>query len=160
MNSAEALAGSAGLVGVQWLLLEAPAQAALLGALLGVLENGTTIGAIRLQRAKYKPGRYLTTYYAIELHGASGPSTRLIEVSWLPPGSADPRGERDAMLAMQAEAAERGLAKPFQALLAESGEWGMYAQIFPLDADFPKLAHLANPLYVRDALAAEASIQP
>ena len=110
LNISTALSGSAGLAGLHWLLLEAPAREALLGTLQGVLDDGTTIGAIRLQRAKYKPGRYLTTYHAVELHGANGPSTRLIEVSWLPPGSADPRGERAALLAMQAEAIERGLA--------------------------------------------------
>src|SRR5215212_2136545 len=155
-----ALSGSAGLAGVQWLLLEAPAHDALLGALKDVLDDGTTISAIKLQRAKYKPGRYLTTYHAVELHSAGGPSTRLIEVNWLPPGSADPHGERAATLAMQAEAIERGLALPFHSLLAEQAEWGMVAQIFPLDADFPKLARLADPTYVRDVLAAEAAVQP
>src|SRR5688572_13682851 len=159
LNLSTALAGNAGLDGVQWLLLGAPAHDALLGALHSVLEDGTTIGAIRLQRAKYKPGRYLTTYHALELHGTGDSSTRLIEVNWLPPGSADPRGERSAILAMQAEAIERGLAAPFQALLADNAEWSMYAQIFPLDADFPKLARLADPLYVRDVLAAEVTVQ-
>jgi hypothetical protein len=160
LNISAALSGSAGLDGVQWLLLGAPAHDALLGALERVLADGTTIGAIRLQRAKYKPGRYLTTYHAVELRGVGEPSTRLIEVSWLPPGSADPRGERAAILAMQAEATERDLAAPFQALLAEDAEWGMYAQIFPLDADFPQLVRLADPLYVRHVLAAEATVQP
>ncbi|MDQ2998292.1 MAG: aminoglycoside phosphotransferase family protein [Chloroflexota bacterium] len=155
-----ALAGSAGLAGVQWLLLEAPARDALLGALKRALEDGTTISAIRLQRAKYKPGRYLLTYHAIELRNTSASSTRLIEVTWLPPGSAAPRGERDAMLAMQAEAIERGLAAPFQMLLTENADWGLYAQIFPLDADFPKLARLADPAYVQGVLAAEATVQP
>jgi hypothetical protein len=160
LNLSTALAGNAGLDGVQWLLLGAPAHDALLGALHRVLEDGTTVGAIRLQRAKYKPGRYLTTYHALELHGTGDSGTRLIEVNWLPPGSADPRGERSAILAMQAETIERGLAAPFQALLADNAEWGMYAQIFPLDADFPKLARLADPLYVRDVLAAEVTVQP
>ena len=160
LNISAALSGSAGLAGVQWLLLGAPAHDALLGALERVLADGTTIGTIRLQRAKYKPGRYLTTYHAVELHSVGEPSTRLIEVSWLPPGGADPRGERAAMLAMQAEATERDLAAPFQALLAEDAEWGMVAQIFPLDADFPQLARLADPLYVRHVLAVEATVQP
>ena len=160
LNIYTAISGSAGLAGVQWLLLEAPARDALLAALKRVLADGTAVGAIRLQRAKYKPGRYLLTYHAVELHGEGGPSTRLVEVNWLPPGSPDPRGERLAILAMQAEAIERGLAAPFQALLAEDAEWGMFAQIFPLDADFPRLARLADPPYVRDVLAAEAAVQP
>src|SRR6476661_5324678 len=104
LNITTALSGSAGLAGVQWLLLEAPAREALLGTLKGALADDTTIVAIRLQRAKYKPGRYMTSYHAVELRGANGPSTRLIEANWLPPGSADRRGERVALLAMQAEA--------------------------------------------------------
>src|SRR6478672_5716846 len=103
LNISTALAGSAGLAGLHWLLLEAPAHEALLGTLNDVLDDGATIGAIRLQRAKYKPGRYLTTYHAVELRGAGGASTRLLEVSWLPPGRADPRGDRGALLEMQAE---------------------------------------------------------
>ncbi|HEU5102997.1 MAG TPA: aminoglycoside phosphotransferase family protein [Roseiflexaceae bacterium] len=154
-----ALSGRAGLAGVQWLLLEPPAREALLGALKDMLDDGTTIGAIALQRAKYKPGRYLTTYHAVDLRGASGASTRLVEVNWMPPGSADPRGEREAMLAMQAEAISRGLAAPFRALLAENADWGMRAQIFPLDAEFPRLAPLADPAYVRELLAADATVQ-
>ncbi|HJZ46481.1 MAG TPA: aminoglycoside phosphotransferase family protein [Roseiflexaceae bacterium] len=153
------LSGSAGLAGVQWLLMEAPAREALLGALRGVLEDGATIGAIELQRAKFKPGRYLTTYHAVELRGANAESTRLIEVNWLAPGAADPRGERDAVLAMQAEAIERDLAAPFRALLAEDAEWGMWVQVFPIDVSFPRLAPLADPAYVRELLAVEQAVQ-
>jgi aminoglycoside phosphotransferase (APT) family kinase protein len=159
MNIAEALSGSAGLAGVQWLLREAPAHAALFQALKDVLERGTTIGAIRLERAKYKPGRYLLTYHAVDLHGANGTSTRLVEVSWMPPGSANARGDQAKMLAMQAEAIERGLAAPFRALMAEAPAWGMRARIFPLDASFPKLIRLADPAYVRHLLAQEGVIQ-
>ncbi len=160
LNISTAISGSAGLAGIHWLLLEAPAQAALLGALKGVLADGTEIGAIRLQRAKYKPSRYMTTYHTVELHAASGSSTRLIEVNWRSLGSADPRGERDTLLDMQADAIERRLAAPFRSLLAENDAWGMHVQIFPLDADFPKLTRLADPAYVRDVLAAESMVQP
>ena len=159
LNISSALSGSAGLAGVQWLLIEAPAHEALLGALKGALEPGVAIGAIRLQRAKYKPGRYLTTYHAVELRGADSECTRLIEANWLPPGGADPRGDRAAMLAMQEEAIRRGLVAPFRALLAEDAGWGLYAQIFPLDADYPKLARLSDPAYVRDLLAAEPTVR-
>src|SRR5687767_14951544 len=119
MDITEALSGRAGLAGVQWLLLGEPALEALRGALNPLLDDGAAIGAITLQRAKFKPGRHLTTYYAVQLHGtgAAGAGTRLIEVSWTPPGAADRRGEMSEMLAMQAEAIERGLAAPFRALL-------------------------------------------
>jgi hypothetical protein len=156
MDIAEALSGRAGLAGVQWLLLEPPAHEALRGALGGLLDGSAALGAITLQRAKYKPGRYLTTYHRVELHGAGGPY--LVEVNWTPPGGADRRGEMGALLAMQAEAIDRHLAAPFRALLAEDHTWGMRAQIFPLDASYPKLVRLADPAYVRDLLAASQSV--
>jgi hypothetical protein len=128
LNITTTLSGSAGLAGLHWLLLEAPAREALLDTLHTLLEDGAAIRSIRLQRAKYKPGRYMLTYYAVELDCVGSTSTRLIEVTWLPPGSADPRGERAAMLAMQAEAAERGLDAPFRALLAENKPRPRYSQ--------------------------------
>ena len=36
----------------------------------------------------------------------------------------------------------------------------MFVQVFPLDADFPKLARLADPAYVQGVLEAEATVQP
>jgi hypothetical protein len=112
LNISTVLSGRAGLAGLHWLLLEAPAHDALRGALNQVLAGAATLGAITLQRAKYKPGRYLTTYHAVELQSAGSTSTHLIEVNWLPPGGGDPRGERAALLAMQAEAITRNLAAP------------------------------------------------
>src|SRR5581483_11639503 len=149
-----ALAGEAGLDGVQWLLLGEPAQAALRATLSDLLDDGATLGALKLQRAKYKPGRHLTAYYAAEVSGPAA-GTHQIEVSWTPPGSPDRRGDMADLLAAQAEIVERGLAAPFRALLAEDPAWGLRAQLYPLDAEYPKLARLADPVYVRDLLAAE-----
>lgn len=156
IDLASALAGEAGLDGVQWLLLGEPAQSALRALLSELLAGGAALGALRLQRAKYKPGRHLTAYYAAEVSGAAA---RPIEVSWTPPGSADRRGDMAALLAAQAEIAERGLAVPFRALLADDPAWGMRVQLYPLDAEYPRLARLADPAYVRDLLAAEPSVQ-
>jgi hypothetical protein len=64
------------------------------------------------------------------------------------------------MLAMQAEASERELIAPFRALLAENAAWGIFVQIFPMDADFPRLARLSDPAYVQGVLEAEATVQP
>src|SRR5947208_14722451 len=91
MDMTEVLSGRAGLVGVQRLLLEPPADEVLCSVLSTLLEEGAAIGAHTLQRAKYKPGRHLTTYYAVQVHtgDARSDSTRLIEVSWMPSGSAD-----------------------------------------------------------------------
>jgi aminoglycoside phosphotransferase (APT) family kinase protein len=153
-----ALAGQAGLEGVQSLLLGEPAQAALRATLSRLLDGGATLGALTLQRAKYKPGRHLTAYYAAELVGFSA-GARLVEVSWMPPGGPDRRGAMADLLAAQAEIVQRGLAAPFRALLAEDPAWGLRAQLYPLDAEYPKLARLADPSYVRDLLASEPAVR-
>jgi hypothetical protein len=153
MDITTALSGHAGLPGVQWLLNEEPTRAALRATLAAMLEPGVAIGTLKLDRAKYKPGRYMQTYYAVELTDAAGAHTRLIEVNWLPPGKPDPRGAADGIPAMQAEIIERGLAAPFRTLAAENAAWGMWVQAFPLDAEYPQLARLADPAYVHGLLA-------
>lgn len=156
-----ALAGSAGLGGVQWLLREPPAREALRTTLGALLAPGMSIGALELQRAKYKPGRYMQTYYAAELldaHGAPA-GTRLVEVNWMAPGRPDPRGAAERIPAMQAEIVARGLAAPFTALAATHPEWGMFVQVAPLDAEYPQLARLSEPAYVRELLATAPAVR-
>src|SRR5690349_9656445 len=128
MDLEQALSGRAGLTGLQWLLAGAPAHEVLRDALANLLEDGALLGEIMLQRAKYKPGRYLTTYHAARVLQGSAPSTRLVEANWRMPGSSDPRGEQPELLAMQEEAITRGLAAPFRELLAEVPAWGLYLQ--------------------------------
>ena len=159
MDITTALSGQGGLAGVQWLLNEPPAREALRATLAGMLEPGTEIGAMKLDRAKYKPGRYMQAYYAVELIDVTGTHTRLIEVNWLPPGKPDPRGAPEMSPAMQSEIAERGLAAPFRALAGENAEWGIWVQVAPLDAEYLQLARLADPAYVRALLAADPTVQ-
>lgn len=151
-----ALSGRTGLAGVQWLLLAAPAQQALRNALCSILEERASLGAIALHRAKYKPGRHLTAYYALELRDpASGQAQeRQIEVVWKPHGADDPRGAPAGWEPMQAEAIQLGLAQPFQQLTAAVPEWNMYIRVSPLDPEFPQLARVSAPEHVRAMLAA------
>src|SRR5689334_20484667 len=55
LDVATALSGQAGLAGLHWLLLAEPAREALREALRGMLDDGAQLGALTLQRAKYKP---------------------------------------------------------------------------------------------------------
>jgi hypothetical protein len=145
-----------GLAGVRWALLDPEPLGVLRGALASLLPDTGTLGDMRLTRAKYKPGRHLTTYYDVRLHDqATGAgSTRAIEVSWRPSqDSKDPRGTLPAMLAMQAEAQLRGLAAPFAQLIADAPDWGMRLQIAPLDVEFPQLVRVSDPAYVGRMLA-------
>jgi aminoglycoside phosphotransferase (APT) family kinase protein len=154
MNIADALAGRTGVAGVQWALLDPEPQNALRQALESLLPDPAMLGTCRLHRAKYKPGRYLTTYHELTLKDAAGDSRRRqIEVNWLPDGAADPRGTMADLLAMQSETVERGLAAPFRALMAEVPAWGIWAQVAPLDIRFPQLARVSDPAYVGGMLA-------
>jgi Phosphotransferase enzyme family len=145
----------AGLAGVQWLLLDPQPQAALRNALAALLPDASMLGDCRLHRAKYKPGRRLTTYYAVTVRdGDMGAEhVRQVEVSWRPSGSKDPRGDMDDLLKLQAKAHDRGLVRPFNTLLGDVPSWGMYIQVAPLDEEFPKLVRASDPAYVREMLA-------
>jgi phosphotransferase family enzyme len=151
-----AVRGDAGLAGVQWMLHDAQPQEVLRQALAALLPAAAMLGNCRLHRAKYKPGRYLTAYYEVALHNPDSgqQSSRQIEVSWMPEGAPDSRGAPPELLAMQAEAIDRGLAAPFRELTAEAPEWGMRLQIAPLDVRFPQLARVSDPQYVGEMLAA------
>jgi hypothetical protein len=156
LDITNALWGTGGLAGVQWMLLDEQPNDVLRQALAALLPAAAMLGARRLHRAKYKPGRYLTTYYEVSV---ADPATgheykRQVEANWMPAGAADKRGDLAAMRAMQTEAVERGLAAPFQELMAEVPIWGLRAQIAPLDARFPQLVRASDPVYVREMLAA------
>jgi hypothetical protein len=151
-----ALWDSAGLAGLQWALLDERPTSALIGALAALLPAASVPQAARIHRAKYKPGRYLQTYYDVALPEGS----RQVEVNWLPEGAADPRGPAGEREHMQAEALERGLAAPFRALATEAPEWGMYIQIAPLDVHFPQLVRASDPDYVREMLRGAEGTAP
>jgi aminoglycoside phosphotransferase (APT) family kinase protein len=151
-----ALWSGAGLAGVQWMLLDEQPNDMLRQALAALLPAAAMLGACRLHRAKYKPGRHLTTYYEVELRdpATGGEHRRQVEVTWMPEGAADPRGAMAELLKMQAEAVERGLAAPFRELMAEVPSWGMRIQVAPLDVRFPQLARACDPTHVGEMLAA------
>ncbi|HEX5690810.1 MAG TPA: aminoglycoside phosphotransferase family protein [Roseiflexaceae bacterium] len=140
----QALWDSTSLAGLQWALTGERSNAALREAIAVLLPPASAPGTIRIHRAKYKPGRYLQTYYDVALPDGN----RQVEVNWLPAGAADPRGPADERQAMQAEALERGLAAPFRALATEAPDWGMYVQVAPLDVEFPQLVRTSDPQYV------------
>jgi Ser/Thr protein kinase RdoA (MazF antagonist) len=156
-----ALSGSAGLAGLQWLLLESPARKALDDAIAALLIDKFTVANIRIDRAKFKPGRRLTTHYVVQVRDEIGGAelTRLVQANLLPVGANDPRGVTDDLLAMQEEAIRRKLAAPFRELLSDVPAWGIWVLVSPLDPAFPQLARLSDPTYVRELLAADETIQ-
>jgi hypothetical protein len=156
-----AFSGRAGLAGLQWLLLESPARKAFDDAIAALLIDKFSVANIRVDRAKFKPGRRITTHYIVqvrdEISGAE--LTRLVQANLLPAGAADPRGAGEQLQAMQEEAITRKLVAPFRELLADVPAWGVWVMVSPLDPAFPQLVRLSDPTYVRALLAGDATIQ-
>jgi aminoglycoside phosphotransferase (APT) family kinase protein len=149
-----ALWNEASLAGLQWAMLDARPTEALRQALAALLPGTILLGTCRLHRAKYKPGRYLQTYYDVALRDSAtgAESRRQVEVILLPPGAADPRGPEPGRRRMEVEALDRGVAAPFRALEAKIPEWGMYIQVAPLDVQYPQLVRASDPSYAREML--------
>jgi aminoglycoside phosphotransferase (APT) family kinase protein len=154
-NIAEILSGQHGLAGVQQLLSGAPMRRVLRHALRDLMDQPDRLGACRLQRAKFKPGRKLTAYFDLDLRPQNGASacTRSIAVTWTRPESEIKAEPEATWQTLQAEAIQRGLAAPFRQLMMTVPAWGMKVEISPLDARYPQLVRLSEPAYVRDLLA-------
>jgi aminoglycoside phosphotransferase (APT) family kinase protein len=93
-------------------------------------------------------------YYDARVHieGTEAYRVRPIVVTWALEGEADRRQGRDDLAELQVEALRRGVAAPFRQLTAELPEWGMNAQVSPLDAQFPQLVRMSDPLHVSEML--------
>jgi Ser/Thr protein kinase RdoA (MazF antagonist) len=156
-----AMSGAAGLDGVQWLLNDSPVRQALHDGLSALLIDKFAVVDARIERAKFKPGRRLTTHYAVTVRDQVGglEVSRLVQANLLPPGSPDPRGSTEALLAAQDEVIGRKLAAPFRELTAGLPQLGLWMLVSPLDPAFPPLARLSDPAYVRELLAADPAIR-
>jgi hypothetical protein len=154
MNIDDVLGGCGGLEAIQRALSGSAARSVLRAAVSELIESARLLGACRLQRAKYRTGRYLAAYYEVTV----GDHRRPIAVTWTPqaarsnaptfqgvPAGSDPT-EREAI--------ERGLASPFRRLVTEVRSCGMRIQVAPTDAKFPQLVRVSDPAHVPTVLAA------
>ncbi|MCC6756008.1 MAG: aminoglycoside phosphotransferase family protein [Solirubrobacterales bacterium] len=158
MTIDEALAGEAGLAGIQWVLYGAPVQRALREAITALLEPPAILHDWRLLRAKAKPGRKLTAYYALTLSGVTGSvaPTRAIAVTWRLPSRAEAltvSSPTAVVTPMEAEAVASGVAVPFRRLLTTDAAWRMQIEVAPLDPTFPSLVRAMTPDHVATLLA-------
>lgn len=157
MTIDDALTGEAGLAGLQWVLYGAPAQRALQEAITALLEPPATLRECRLLRAKAKPDRKVTAYYALTLAGVTGTdaSTRAIAVTWSLPRQPAPSTTANtaAISPMEAEAVAAGIATPFRRLLMTDESWRMQIEVAPLDPTFPALVRAMTPSHVTTLLA-------
>lgn len=155
----DALKGSAGLTGVQWMLSGAEPHAALCHTLARLLPTPAQLDDCQLYRAKYKPGRHLTTYYAATIRDPVGGTahTRHVEAIWRPSGMAHPQLALDDRT-IQEDVQQRGLAAPLRQLSAVDLAWNLGLRISPLDPGFPQIARLSDPAYVCSILDQEYSV--
>jgi len=157
-NLAAVLDGTAGLAGVQWLLVGQGPRAALRATLANLLGKTKLQGSCRLRRTRFQPGHKLTAYYDVHfrLEGSHTPVTRAIAVTWkakwIERRDHRPYGKPRAA-SLEAEAQRRGLMAPFRAFRADVPEWGMRLELSPIDPKFPQLVRLCDPKYVGEVLA-------
>ena len=156
MNLDDVLSGRAKLEGVQWLLLSEVPRGALRDLLKSLLSVRTSLGPLRPQRAKFKPGRKLTAYYDALFHveHSSRYCVRPIAVTWGGGDEAERRFREHDPAEMEAEADHRGVAAPFAQLTAHLLPCRMHISVSPLDTHFSQLVRLVHPRYVREMLAA------
>lgn len=161
MTIDDALAGAAGLAGLQWVLYGAPVQGALYAAITDLLAPSVTLSACRLLRAKAKPGRKLTAYYEVALAGVPTgvAATRAIAVTWTLPFSPTPAATTAELTPMEAEALTSGVAAPFQRLLTADPAWRMQIEVAPFDPAFPQLVRAMRPAHIA-AMLGTAADQP
>lgn len=153
----DTLWGTAELSTVVWVLLQVPGLALFRQALVALLPTTDMLGGYELTRAKFKPGRKLSAYYDLTLFPQhNSPSRRAIGVTWEPPAKLQPTAPD--LDNTSDRAIPDAVAAPFQRLSAEIAEWGMRVQVFPLDARFPQLGRLADPVHVREMLASVTGI--
>jgi hypothetical protein len=154
------LAGHFGLPGVQQVLTGRSSRS-MLRRDLGELLSETALGPMRLQRAKYKPGRYLTASFSATIASLNNGklNTRPLDIAWRAEGPESCKHPDQGYQEMQADAAMRGLAAPFRCLIANLPSCEACAQVYPLDTRFPQLVRLADPDYVCNLLAGVPEIQ-
>lgn len=150
---AEVLTGRAGLFAMQELLAGRRVRARLRRD-TGALLSDAALGPLRLQRAKFKPGRYLRASYQAALSPNNGGTikARPIEVTWNADGMEVCHPLQPDLLDLQAEAIRSGLAAPFERLAARLPSVDACIQISPLDAAFPQLMRLSDPQFVQELL--------
>ena len=82
MTSRDLFSGRAGIPEVRWALRGAAPKRAIRGAIQGLLEDGATVGACRLRRVKFKPGRKLTVTYDAWIRARNAHIARPVVVVW------------------------------------------------------------------------------
>src|SRR5204862_740238 len=117
-----------------------------------------TVGACRLGRVKFKPGRKLTVTYDAWIRARNASVARPVVVVWdRGDGVAD---DEPQVHELEAEGVCRGVAAPFRRLQTRVPELDASVRVSPLDPGLPQLIRLCDPAYVAAMLAAASAGAP
>jgi hypothetical protein len=170
MNMKDSLSERATLEGIHGMLLAGEPHLALRRELSALLSPSNTLEQFCVKHARFRPGHKLRANFDAYLRAENGSkrTVRAMEATWRAPKERGKEKDKDKTKdkAKQAvdigeileEAIRRGVAAPFQQLVADLPALGVRVQISPLDAHFPQLVRLSDPIYVHEMLARVYSV--
>lgn len=155
MNLTDALSGSAGVEGIQRMLLSGAPHMALRHELSTLLSSPNILGPCHLRRARFKPGRKLMAYYDahVRVDGNGSDSIRPVFVTWGTHRDGNRHHTPADLAAIEDEAVRRCLLAPFRKLATDTPELRMHVRVSPLDVRFPQLVRVCDPQYVGTMVA-------
>jgi len=146
---ADVLSGASGIAGVRGVVTGRAAKTALHAALENLTDGAVHLGAARVRRAKFKPGRRLDAYYDVRVDDHAGARSRAVMVRWTP--AADGHEGAASAPTSRPDGAEVS-GPPFRHLVATEPVLGMRVNVSPFDPAFPQLPYVCDPRHVHDAL--------
>jgi hypothetical protein len=155
MNLAEALSEHGTLEGINGMLLSGDRHSALRQELCALLSPLNTVEHCYVRHARFRPGHKLRANFDAYIRTQNGVrlASRAMEVTWRPPRGKESGAKGTNLNELQEEAIRRGVAAPFQHLMADLPTLGMRVQVSPLDALFPQLVRMSDPNYISETVA-------
>ena len=130
--------------------------------LFSMLTRDAVLGACRIRRAKFKPGRKLTVHIEVRARSEVDDVTRQVVVRWrpdggLPEGAARSGGDDETKRVPAPGAPASDISHPFERLHGHLPDLHAEILVSPFDPQLPSLHELADPASVGRQLTADGS---
>lgn len=153
MNQEEILSGKAGVAGIQHLLNGQSSRSGLREEVQGMLRPGYRAGPFHLTRAKFKPGRKLSSYFTLPVLDAKDEASHSLHLAVTWQNSLDDTPPADHWSQLQSEAEGSGLMPVQCQLWRDVPDKGIRLQLWPFDPKFPQLVRLGSPAYIAEVFS-------
>ena len=153
MNQEEILSGKAGVAGIQHLLNGQSSRRGLREEVQSMLRPGYRAGAFELTRAKFKPGRKLSSYFTLPVLGANDKTSHMVHLAVTWQNSLEDTPPTDHWSQLQSEAEGSGLMPVQCQLWRDVPDKGIRLQLWPFDPKFPQLVRLGSPSYIAEVFS-------